>query len=85
MFACLVMGTRYRPIFAFAGAAAAFAVAVAAGSLLALLPYRPAQLISAVLFLIGAVLLWRQHGLAGARRGQHRDRPILSPVNKPGE
>lgn len=83
------MGTRYRPIFVFAGAAAAFAghvaLAVAAGSLLALLPHRPVQLISAVLFLIGAVLLWRQHGHAGARRGQHRDRPILSPVNKPGE
>jgi Ca2+/H+ antiporter, TMEM165/GDT1 family len=66
VFACLVMGTRYRPAFVFAGAAAAFAVhvalAVAAGGLLALLPHRPVQLISAVLFLIGAVLLWRQHG-----------------------
>jgi Ca2+/H+ antiporter, TMEM165/GDT1 family len=66
VFACLVMGTRYRPIFVFAGAAAPFAVhvalAVAAGGLLALLPHRPVQLISAVLFLIGAVLLWRQHG-----------------------
>ena len=69
VFACLVMGTRYRPAFVFAGAAAAFAVhvalAVAAGGLLALLPHRPVQLISAVLFLIGAVLLWRQHGQPG--------------------
>jgi putative Ca2+/H+ antiporter (TMEM165/GDT1 family) len=64
--ACLVMGTKYRPVFVFAGAAAAFAVhvalAVTAGGLLVLGPHRPVQLISAVLFLIGAVLLWHQHG-----------------------
>ena len=66
VFACLVMGSRYRPVFVFAGAAAAFAVqvalAVAAGGLLALLPHRPVQVVTGVLFLIGAVLLWRQHG-----------------------
>ena len=32
VFACLVMGTRYRPIFVFAGAAAAFAVHVGPSS-----------------------------------------------------
>jgi putative Ca2+/H+ antiporter (TMEM165/GDT1 family) len=64
--ACLVMGSRYRPVFVFAGAAAAFAVqvalAVTAGGLLGLLPHRPVQAVTGVLFLIGAVLLWRQHG-----------------------
>lgn len=76
--ACLVMGSRYRPAFVFAGAAAAFtvhvALAVTAGSLLALLPHRPVQAAAGVLFLLGAVLLWRQqrqeenHDVAGHDR-----------------
>jgi putative Ca2+/H+ antiporter (TMEM165/GDT1 family) len=48
--AALVMGSRYRPFFVFAGAAAAFtvhvALAVTAGGLLALLPHRPVQAIA---------------------------------------
>jgi putative Ca2+/H+ antiporter (TMEM165/GDT1 family) len=76
VFACLVMGSRYRPIFVFAGAAAAFAVhvalAVAAGGLLALLPHRPVQAIAGILFLIGAVLLWRQ-------RSEEGDEDIADP------
>ncbi len=63
--ACLVMGSRYRPAFVFTGAAMAFAahvaLAVTAGSLLGLLPHRPIQTVAGVLFLFGAVLLWRQH------------------------
>jgi putative Ca2+/H+ antiporter (TMEM165/GDT1 family) len=62
--ACLVMGSRYRPAFVFTGAAVAFAahvaLAVTAGSLLGLLPHRPIQAAAGVLFLVGAVLLWRQ-------------------------
>lgn len=62
--ACLVMGSRYRPAFVFTGAAVAFtahvAIAVTAGSLLGLLPHRPIQAVAGVLFLFGAVLLWRQ-------------------------
>jgi Ca2+/H+ antiporter, TMEM165/GDT1 family len=62
--ACLVMGSRYRPGYVFAGAGAAFAVqavlAVAAGSLIGLLPRRPIEAIVGVLFIAGAVLLWRQ-------------------------
>jgi putative Ca2+/H+ antiporter (TMEM165/GDT1 family) len=62
------MGSRYRPAFVFAGAAAAFAVhvalAVTAGGLLSLLPHRPVEVIAGILFLIGAVLLWRQHSEA---------------------
>ena len=63
--ACLVMGSRYRPAFVFTGAAVAFtvhvALAVTAGSLLGLLPHRPVQAVAGVLFLFGAVLLWRQY------------------------
>ena len=61
--ASLILGSRYRPVYVFTGIAAAFAVhvgvAVAAGSLLALLPHRPLEIIVAVLFAAGAVLLLR--------------------------
>jgi Ca2+/H+ antiporter, TMEM165/GDT1 family len=65
--ASLVLGTRYRPLYVWAGAAAAFLVhvtlAVALGSLLTLLPHRILEVIVAVLFLLGAVLLLRgRHG-----------------------
>jgi putative Ca2+/H+ antiporter (TMEM165/GDT1 family) len=61
--ASLVLGTRYRPLYVFAGTAAAFAVhvalAIAVGSLLALLPHRLLAAIVGALFLLGAVLLLR--------------------------
>ena len=61
--ASLILGSRYRPLYVFAGVAAAFAVhvglAIAAGSLLTLLPHRPLEIIVAVLFGAGAVLLLR--------------------------
>jgi putative Ca2+/H+ antiporter (TMEM165/GDT1 family) len=61
--ASLVLGTRYRPLHVFAGTAAAFAVhvvlAIAAGSLLALLPSRILHAVVGALFLLGAVLLLR--------------------------
>jgi Ca2+/H+ antiporter, TMEM165/GDT1 family len=65
--ASLVLGTRYRPLFVFAGVAAAFvvhvALAVALGSLLTLLPHRILQAVVGALFLLGAVLLLRgRHG-----------------------
>jgi Ca2+/H+ antiporter, TMEM165/GDT1 family len=62
--ACLVLGSRYRPAYVFAGAAAAFAIqvalAVTAGGLLSLLPHRVTEIIVAVLFVVGAVILLRQ-------------------------
>src|ERR1700733_4922165 len=61
--ASLILGSRYRPAWVFAGVAAAFtvhvALAVAAGSLLTLLPHRPLEIIVGVLFAVGAVLLLR--------------------------
>lgn len=61
----LVLGTRYRPSYVFCGVAAAFvvhvALAIAAGSLLTLLPHRPLQAVVGVLFLVGAVLLLRSN------------------------
>ena len=62
--ATLVLATKYPARWVFTGIAAAFAVhvvvAVAAGSLIALLPHRPVEAVVGVLFLIGAVLLWRE-------------------------
>ncbi|MFD4835072.1 TMEM165/GDT1 family protein [Streptomyces sp. SID4919] len=58
----LVLGTRYRASYVFAGVAAAFAVhvtlAVAAGSVLTLLPGRLLSAITGVLFLGGAAVLF---------------------------
>jgi Ca2+/H+ antiporter, TMEM165/GDT1 family len=62
--AALVMGTRFPWRWVFAGIAAAFLVhvviAVAAGSLLTLLPHRAVEGVVAVLFAVGAVLIWRE-------------------------
>ena len=64
MMATLVMTTRFRrPLAVWCGAAAAFAVhvvvAVAFGRLLAELPDRPVDAVVAVLFGVGAIVLWR--------------------------
>ncbi|WP_336318216.1 TMEM165/GDT1 family protein [Streptomyces lavendofoliae] len=66
----LMLGTRYRASYVFAGVAAAFAVhvalAVAAGSVLTLLPQRLVQALVGVLFLAGAaVLLLKKAGEDG--------------------
>ncbi|GAA2253286.1 TMEM165/GDT1 family protein [Streptomyces amakusaensis] len=62
----LMLGTRYRASYVFAGVAAAFtvhvALAIAAGSVLTLLPHRLVQAVVGALFLAGAlVLLLRKH------------------------
>ena len=66
--ASLVLGSRYRPAYVFAGAASAFLVhvclAIAAGSLLTLLPHRVLEGVVAALFLLGAILMLRGHGEA---------------------
>ena len=75
--AALILGSRYRPQWAFAGIAAAFTVhvvlAVTAGSLLQLLPRRSVEGIVAALFAVGAVVLLR---------GGHED-PVQAPEHEP--
>jgi putative Ca2+/H+ antiporter (TMEM165/GDT1 family) len=65
----LMLGTRYRASYVFAGVAAAFAVhvvlAVAAGSVLTLLPQRLVQALVGVLFLAGAAVLLLRKGDEG--------------------
>ncbi|MFD5050694.1 TMEM165/GDT1 family protein [Streptomyces tendae] len=62
----LVLGTRYRASYVFAGVAAAFLVhvvlAVAAGSVLTLLPQQLVHAITGVLFLGGAAVLLMKKG-----------------------
>ncbi|CAM5388113.1 TMEM165/GDT1 family protein [Streptomyces xanthochromogenes] len=62
----LMLGTRYKASYVFVGVAAAFAVhvvlAIAAGSVLTLLPQRLLQAIVGVLFLAGAAMLLFKKG-----------------------
>ena len=81
MFAALVLGTKYRSLYVWIGAAAAFlthvVIAVLAGQALSLLPHRLVEGIVALLFLGGALLLlFGKHGLEedpkpAATRGGH--------------
>ena len=63
LFASLVLATRFAPLPVFVGVGTAFglqvAIAVTAGSLLSLLPEALVSGVVAVLFLVGAVILWR--------------------------
>lgn len=80
LFASLVLGTRYRAGYVWAGAAAAFTVhvgiAVTAGRLFALLPQHLVDGVVAALFLAGAVYLFltsfrpqQPEGVDAARQG----------------
>jgi Ca2+/H+ antiporter, TMEM165/GDT1 family len=83
MFASLVLGTRYRPSWVWAGTAAAFAVhagiAVTAGHFLDLLPHRVLQAVVAALFLAGSAYLYatslRRGGHDGADAARQGGRP----------
>jgi putative Ca2+/H+ antiporter (TMEM165/GDT1 family) len=61
--ASLVLATRYRPVPVWVGVSAAFfvqsLVAVTAGGLLSLLPHPVVSATAGLLFLVGAVILWR--------------------------
>jgi Ca2+/H+ antiporter, TMEM165/GDT1 family len=65
MLASLVMATRHRALPVLLGAAGALTIqsliAVAAGSLLSLLPPRVVHIGSGVLFLVSAVVMWVRH------------------------
>ncbi|MFF7751153.1 TMEM165/GDT1 family protein [Streptomyces sp. NPDC007971] len=76
----LVLGTRYRASYVFAGVAAAFllhvVLAVAAGSVLTLLPQQIVHAITGVLFLGGAAVLLMQKG------GSDGDEEIRRPADQ---
>ncbi|KUL45692.1 TMEM165/GDT1 family protein [Streptomyces regalis] len=74
----LVLGTRYRASYVFAGVAAAFALhvalAVAAGSVLTLLPQQIVQALTGVLFLGGAAVL--------LMKGDEDEEEVRKPENQ---
>jgi putative Ca2+/H+ antiporter (TMEM165/GDT1 family) len=82
LFATLVLATRFRPLPVFIGVGTAFAVqsliAVTAGSLLTLLPDAVVTAVVAVLFLIGAAILWRS-----VRSGAEEDEDIAEAPAHP--
>lgn len=63
LFASLVLSTRYKPSWVWAGVSAAFVVhvviAVAAGGVLTLLPHKAVEIVVAILFALGAYLMLR--------------------------
>jgi Ca2+/H+ antiporter, TMEM165/GDT1 family len=84
MVATIVLVTRYRQPFAvWVGAAAAFTIhvviAVVAGGLLSLLPDAVVSIATAVLFAIGAAVLWRSASRAAADEAADAD-VFVDPV-----
>jgi putative Ca2+/H+ antiporter (TMEM165/GDT1 family) len=77
LFASLVLATRFAPLPVFVGVGTAFglqvAIAVTAGSLLSLLPDALVSGAVAVLFLAGAVLLWRSASAGPEDGGEAAD------------
>jgi putative Ca2+/H+ antiporter (TMEM165/GDT1 family) len=82
LFATLVLATRFKPWPVFVGVGLAFAVqslvAVTAGSLLGLLPHYVVTAVVALVFLIGAVVLWRS-----ARSGPEEEELGDTPEHPP--
>jgi putative Ca2+/H+ antiporter (TMEM165/GDT1 family) len=80
MFASLVMGTRFRPSWVWAGAAAAFtvhmAIAVTAGQLLTLLPQVVVDGVVASLFIAGSAYLWWSSFRPGVHEGSDAARMV---------
>jgi len=79
----LVLGTRFPWLWVFIGIATAFLVhvlvALAAGQLLTLLPERAVETVVAVLFLVGAVLIWRE-GMADEEETEDTERAAVAGV-----
>lgn len=80
----LVLGTRFPWRWVFTGIAAAFVVhvvvAVAAGSLISLAPRRAVEAVVAVLFLLGAFLIWRE----GRDSGEEEDAEAAAVADDAG-
>jgi putative Ca2+/H+ antiporter (TMEM165/GDT1 family) len=82
LFATLVLATRFRPLPVFIGVGAAFAVqsliAVTAGSLLTLLPDAVVTGVVALLFVVGAAILWRS-----VRSGAEEEEDVVDAPEHP--
>jgi putative Ca2+/H+ antiporter (TMEM165/GDT1 family) len=81
--ASLVLGARYRPLPVFLGVATAFllhvVLAVLVGGLLAQLPRTPVELVTGLLFLIGAVLLLKSDPQEAVEDGEENASRYTGP------
>lgn len=81
--ASLILGARYRPLPVLLGVCAAFTIhvviACAAGGFVAALPRVPVELVTAVLFLIGAVLLLRSNPTEAAEEAEENAAKLSGP------
>src|SRR3954452_24167856 len=79
LFASLVLGTRYRPLWVWLGVSAAFIVhvviACVAGRLLTLAPERFVEIVVAVLFAFGAYLMLRPEPVEDDPEEEIREAP----------
>ena len=84
--ATLVLATRYRPLPVWVGVTAAFlvqtVVACALGGVLARLPRTPVEVVAGLLFLVGAVILWR--GASHAEEEEAETEQEFATKAKPG-
>jgi putative Ca2+/H+ antiporter (TMEM165/GDT1 family) len=79
--ATLVLSTRFAPWAVFLGVSVAFAVqttiAVAAGQLFTLLPETPVQLVTAGLFGLGAILMFRGAAASDPAEEEREERQVV--------
>jgi putative Ca2+/H+ antiporter (TMEM165/GDT1 family) len=84
--ASLVLGSRYRPAPVLIGVCTAFAlhvvVACAAGGLIGRLPHRPIEAVTAALFLVGAILLFRSNPDEAREEGEREADKIAAGGQK---
>jgi putative Ca2+/H+ antiporter (TMEM165/GDT1 family) len=84
--ASLVLGSRYKPAPVLIGVCAAFTmhviIACAAGGLIARLPHRPIEGVTALLFLVGAVLLFRSNPDEAREEGEREADKIAAGGQK---
>ena len=82
--ATLVLATKYRPVLVWIGVGLAFAVqtlvAVTVGGLVSLLPHTAVHLAAGALFLVGAVVLFRE---GRAQQGETEDEDEVAEKAKP--
>lgn len=87
--ATLVLSSRYRGTWVFAGVAVAFAIqvaiAVVAGTFLAQLPQRPVEFAVSVVFLVSAVLLWRESMKHSAQAEELEEQELVAKLDSQSE
>jgi Ca2+/H+ antiporter, TMEM165/GDT1 family len=83
--AALVLATRHKPAPVFVGTALGLAVqsavAVLAGGLFGLLPARPVHIVAGAVFVVSAVVMWRQKEEEEAEKATHETEGEKKPTS----